>query len=394
MKIRKWFVALLCGVVCLSGCGGAGASDSYKGAAANYTNASSASKSATYEMAAEANYDEAGLWMEGEYNTQVAESGSTAGNTLSQSSASKRKLIKNVNMTIETQEFETLMKQIDARVKELGGYIEQAESYNGSNYSYRSKRYANMTIRVPQQKLDDFVGTVSDLANVVNRSDSANDVTLQYVDVQSHKESLQVEQKRLLELLERAEELDDIITLENRLTNIRYQIESMESTLRTFDDQVDYSTVWLKIDEVQVFTPVEEEEEVELSVWERMGTGFMESLSKVKNFFVELGVWIVIHLPYLVIFGIFVFVILLIVMKTDQKAKMQRAQALAPMQDGKSEWNPTLKGSAGAAGEGSANGSAPKAQTAADGKAETVTANGSDGTEGTSDGKGTKQGKK
>ena len=285
----------------LAGCGGA-AEHSYKN---DSVNGGASTKSASYS----ANYDEAvydveyssqELWSEGE----GSRNGGSSSENISNTSASKRKLIKNVNMKVETQEYDKLMANLEARVKELGGYIQNLESYNGSNYEYsysKSKRYANAVIRIPQQKLDEFVGSVSDMANVVNRSESVEDVTLKYVDMQSHKESLQVEQQRLLALLEKAEILEDIITLENRLTNVRYQIESMESQLRTFDDMVDYSTVSLRVDEVVVYTKVEEEEE---TPWQRMTNGFMESLISVKDGFVEFGIWFVVNIPYLVIWAI------------------------------------------------------------------------------------------
>ena len=144
------------------------------------------------------------------------------------------------------------------------------------------------------------------------------DVTLQYVDVKSHKESLQVEQARLLELLERAENLEDIITLENRLTSVRYQIESMESTLRTYDDLVDYSTVNLQITEVEVYTPVEEKKETN---WERMTNGFVESLIDVRDGFINFGIWFVVHIPYLLIWAVVITVILLIIKKLRKKGK-------------------------------------------------------------------------
>ena len=314
-------LSLFAGFTGLAGCGNASESarsyvtsnGSAQGASASkYDSYSSDAANLSYE-----DYAAEELWMEGEsYDTALnnESSGSTVnGQKLDQTSASKRKLIKTVNMNVETQEYDTLMGNLQERVKELGGYVQNMDSHNGSAYNYsRSQRYANLTLRIPQQRLDEFIGSISDLANVVSRSESVNDVTLQYVDMQSHKESLQVEQKRLLELLERAENLEDIITLENRLTNVRYQIESMESSLRTFDDQVDYSTVYLRIDEVKVYTVVEEEEE---TVWERMTHGFMDSLEDVKDGFVNFGVWFVVNIPYLIIWAIVITVICLVLRK-------------------------------------------------------------------------------
>ncbi|MFW5632201.1 MAG: DUF4349 domain-containing protein, partial [Acetivibrio ethanolgignens] len=126
------------------------------------------------------------------------------------------------------------------------------------------------------------------------------------------------EQERLLELLERAETIEDIITLESRLSDVRYQIESMESQLRTMDNQVTYSTVYLFISEVTRLTPVNEQ-----SVWEKITTGFADSLVNVGNGIVDLAIGFVINLPYLVVWAavvaVLVILIRLIIRKKRQK---------------------------------------------------------------------------
>lgn len=224
-----------------------------------------------------------------------------------------RKLIRTVNMEVETQGYDELMKSIENRVAELDGYIQNLDSYNGSTYGSKSSQYADLVVRIPANRLDEFVGGVAEQSNVIKKSISVEDVTLSYVDMESRKKSLQVEQERLLTLLERAEILEDIITLENRLTNVRYQIESMESQLRTYDDLVDYSTVYLKVREVIVYTPVKER-----TAWEKMTEGFMESLEDVKDGFVDFGIWFVVSIPHLIIWAI-VITIAVFVLKALKK---------------------------------------------------------------------------
>lgn len=125
---------------------------------------------------------------------------------ISQTAASNQKLIRTVSMDVETKEFDSLMSAIQDKTGELGGYIENMDSYNGSRYSgNHNVRNATLQVRIPQNKLELFLSTVSDEANVVRRSENVTNVTLNYLDTQSHKESLQIEQERLLVLLERAE---------------------------------------------------------------------------------------------------------------------------------------------------------------------------------------------
>jgi len=236
--------------------------------------------------------------------------------------ATERKLIKNVDMNVETREYDKLLASVENKVTELGGYIESLDAYNGSSYyNYRSTRNANMTIRIPKDRLDEFLNTVSDLGNVTSRSENVQDVTLTYVDLESHRDALQTEQERLLQLLEQAESIEDIITIEQRLSDVRYQLESMESQLRSYDNQVDYSTVYLYIDEVEVYTPVEEE-----TAWERISAGFMDSLKSIGEGMKEAAIWFVIHIPYLVIWAIVIAIIVLILKKIRKRTKRIRAQ--------------------------------------------------------------------
>lgn len=222
---------------------------------------------------------------------------------------SGRKLIRTVNLSVETKEFDLAVATVQSQVDAMGGYIENMETYNGSSYSgYRSNRNASMTVRIPEDQLSGFLEKVSEICNVVNRSENVEDVTLAYVDVESHRNALRVEQERLLELLEQAETIEDIITIEDRLSSVRYQLESMESQLRTYDNRIDYSTVYLYIDEVQELTPVEEE-----TVWEQISGGFVDSLKSIGNGLLDIGIWLVVHIPYIVIWAGIIALIIVIV---------------------------------------------------------------------------------
>ena len=240
-----------------------------------------------------------------------------------------RKLIKNVNMEVETEEFDTLLDKVEQKVNGLGGYVESSYTYNGSSYYGSSNRNANMTIRIPAEKLDDFLSEVAESSNVISRNDSVMDVTLQYVDMESHKKVLLAEQDRLLELMEQVETIEDIITLESRLSDVRYQIESMESQLRTYDNQISYSTIYLNIVEVTKLTPVKEQ-----STWEKISTGFVESLYGVGTGILNFIIRFIISLPYLVVWAVIILMIVLIfkaIRKSMKKRKEKKRQLQASL---------------------------------------------------------------
>lgn len=313
-KNKLGVIALTLGLcVALTGCGGSN---------------SAAMDSMPYKDAVSESYD--GGWG-GDYNYEVMEDaaeyevGTTGGTqdsaTVEVEHSMEEKLIRTVDMNVETKEYDKLMDSITAKVKELGGYIENMDTYNGSIYSdYRSGRNANMTLRIPKNHLDTFLEAVSAISNVTRKNEGVENVTLRYVDLESHKKALETEYNRLMELLEKAESIDDIITIESRMSTVRYQMESMESQLRTLDNQVDYSTVYLNVDEVVVYTPVEES-----TTWERIGDGFMESLRDIGQGVKEIAIYLIIKLPYLVLAGAFMTLFIWWAIHTNNKRNKKAA---------------------------------------------------------------------
>jgi len=315
MNRKKWTVALLtlCMMFVLVGCGASAKDQAFT--ESMVTN--SASKGESYDVF----YDNK-VVVEESYEEFAPESPMESGSEAVKedlAALQERKLIKTVDLNVETKEFDQMLTTLEQNITDLGGYIESMEVYNGSSYSgYRSSRDANMTIRIPKQRLDTFLETVEGISNVVRRSESVEDVTLTYVDLESHKKVLQAEQDRLLELLKKAEAIEDIITIESRLSNVRYQIESMESQLRTFDNKVDYSTVYLNVDEVQELTPVQEE-----TVWQRIAGGLTDNLRDIKDGTVEFFIWFVINIPNFIVW-IIIIVIAVIVIRLLRKAMHAR----------------------------------------------------------------------
>lgn len=209
-----------------------------------------------------------------------------------------RKLIRTISMDAETEDLEVLLTALEEKIGQLGGYVEKREVYNGSAYATRRYRHADLTIRIPADKVDSFVEHVSGVSNVVSSNENIEDVTLTYVDTESRVKALETERDRLLELMEDARTMSDLLEIESRLTEVRYELENMASRLKTLDNQIDYATIYLNISEVQEYTPVAEK-----TTWQRIAEGFVDSLEGIWEGAVELFVWVLANSPYLVIFG-------------------------------------------------------------------------------------------
>lgn len=237
-----------------------------------------------------------------------------------------RKLITNVDLQVETEHFNDMIKNVEDKVTQLSGYV---ESMNTSYYyTYESGietklQRAYYTVRIPATDLKSFVTMVEEETNVLSRSQSVRDVTLNYVDTESRKEALQVEYDSILNLLAQADTIETIIALESRLSDLRYEIDSLESQLRTYDNKVNYSTVTLTISEVMRYTPVITKEQ---TTTDKIVTGFKESIQDIKEWFVDMAVSFIISIPYLALW-LFVLaiptVIIVVLIKKNMKKNVK-----------------------------------------------------------------------
>ncbi len=293
--------------VTLTACGGGGAKSTYAVSATTETTAAYEAP-AMEPMAVEASYDMA------EYKEAAAVPQENSRNGLSMTSPmasqplpASRKLIRTIHLSVETTQFDQLIANISQMVSDAGGYIESSDISGTSISDSLGRRYGYLTVRVPADRLDHFVTLVGEQGNITNKSENTQDVTLQYSDVESRKKSLTIEQERLWQLLEKADTMESIIALEERLSEIRYELESFESQLRTYDNQIDYSTVSINIDEVRVLTPTTPD-----SIATRIQKGFTRNLKGVCTGLVNFFVWFLSSLPSMVLLAVILLAIGLI----------------------------------------------------------------------------------
>ena len=231
----------------------------------------------------------------------------------------EQKLIKTVRMDVETENLEALLPQISMKISELGGYVENQDLYNGSSYSSYRSRSANLTIRVPAENLNGFVEDVKGVSNVVSYNESTENVTLQYVSTESRMKALEVEQQRLLELLAKAENMSDLLEIEARLTDVRYELESVTSQLRVLANQVDYATIYLYISQVKVYTETEEQ-----TVWQRIASGFKENLRDMGEDLTDFFVWVITYSPQLILWAAIIIGATVVLKRKFAKKKISR----------------------------------------------------------------------
>lgn len=226
-----------------------------------------------------------------------------------------RKLIKNVRLEMQTREYDQVIEGLTKKVQEIGGYVENSSLWGSSIYQ-NSTRNSEYTVRVPSDRLNEFVDVVSGLGNVVYKNEYVEDVTLQYVDVESHKKALEMQQDRLLELLEQAENMEDLLTIESKLSEVRYELENFESQKRILDNQIDYSTVSISIMEVERLT-----ETRQLSFFEEIAEQFGDSLYRVGRGTRGFLIGFIGSLPILAVWAAVIIVVVIVIRRIFYRGK-------------------------------------------------------------------------
>ena len=234
-----------------------------------------------------------------------------------------RKWIVTVNLTAETDDLDALRSALDEKIAALNGYVEDQSVNNGSAYqSSRRYRSANLTIRIPTDSIDGFLQDMGGIANIVRQNKSIEDVTLNYVATESRLKALETEETRLLELLAQADNMSDLLEIEARLSEVRSELENYASQKRLYDNQIDYATVYLAIEEVQEYTPVEEP-----TLWERIRDGFQDNLKGVGEGLLDVLVWFIVSIPTLVVLAVFVLIAVLILKRVRRRRAAKKAAA-------------------------------------------------------------------
>ena len=249
--------------------------------------------------------------------------GTTLSGEISESEAPEErpdKIIYSADATVETTDFDETLKKIDELVEAYGGWVESS-SVNGGNYndiargrvSMRSAFYA---LRIPSDSFSAVMEGLSVLGNVPYSSIYTDNISAQYYDAQARLASLRTQEESLNRLMEKAESVEDIIKIEDKLTQVRYDIESIQSKLKNWDRKLSYSTINLNVSEVEIYTPPTV---VHPGFFERLGMALADGFRAVGRFFTNALLVLTEALPALLVLAAVIVLIVVIVKKKRAK---------------------------------------------------------------------------
>jgi len=214
------------------------------------------------------------------------------------------KIITTISLGFETVEFDKSLEQLYKLIEENQGYLSSSNIYFGNYYGSQMYRTGQFSIRIPRDKVNQFKAFVPQIGNIISESSSKEDVTRYYTDTESRLAVLEIKEERLLSLLDRAEKIEDIIALENQLSQVIYEKENLKATLINLDDRIDYSTFNISINEVAKVTNTET---IETTFFTKIKNAFNNSLYQFKRSLENFVIFLVYNLPGLIVLLVVAF---------------------------------------------------------------------------------------
>ena len=254
---------------------------------------------------------------------EAEEPGASAYNDSKAQSDRPAKKVYTGYMEMQTLDFDKASGDIDALVKELGGYFQQSSVSNRGNSGYR---YGSYTIRIPSAQFDTFLQKAGTLCHLVYSSTGTDDVSETYYDTEARLETARIKLERLQALLAKATSMDDIITIESAISETEWDIENLSGTLRRYDALVDYATIDVELSEVYKLSG---QDEAVTTFGGRLGQSFVNGLKSVGNALEDFAVWLAYSWFWLLVIAAVIVVIVRIARRKGggKKFSLKRKKA-------------------------------------------------------------------
>ena len=224
-----------------------------------------------------------------------------------------QKLIRTAQMNLETTDFEKAVQGLTDLTEQMGGYFESSSVGKRSN-----GRWADYTVRVPAAKYQAFLDQAGELCHETWRDTQQEDISERYYDTQGRLKTQQIKLERLQALLAKAENMEDIITIESAISETEQMIDDLSGTLRHYDGKVDYATVSISLNEVYKLSNVEE---VPDSFMSRLGKAFSGGLADFADGLENFAVALAYGWMWLLILVVVAVAVVRVLRKRRRKAK-------------------------------------------------------------------------
>lgn len=237
------------------------------------------------------------------------------------------KIIYTANVSMESTEFDSAVQALESMVSELNGYVENSNvsgttRYNEDGTTKVVNRYAYYTVAIPSSSFTEALNRAGSIGNVVSKSRNAENISSRYSDTEARVESLEVQEERVLAMMKETTDIESLIALEARLSDITYEKESYQRMLKNYDRQVAYSTIDFTIREVEVYTPTVP---VTRTFGEKLADAFSDGWTSFTNAVGGFFLWLVEALPHLILWAVIIVGVIHLI-KSGKPRRMARRE--------------------------------------------------------------------
>ncbi len=237
---KRFTVGLLAVLLVTAGCSGSGGSDnSYNGSSDSYSIDKNYSDSISSNGIASDSYDS-------EATEDAASQEEQAARSQTDQAIDREMLVYSCDVKIDTLDYKKSVNAFKAGLKEMGGFVEHEYYSDGAGFygyyveeSEKTKNYT-ATVRIPSQKYESFITSLGDLGDVRSQNADVENVSQEYKDVGIQLKILEAKEAAYLKMLKKAENTNEILTIQNTLTEIQVQIEQLKSRIQTIETDVAY----------------------------------------------------------------------------------------------------------------------------------------------------------
>ena len=283
-----------------------------------------------YDYTAAAEDSDEEVYAEDEYGGEDSDAGA-GGVEQADLESSNRKIVYTGNISLQTLEYDKSSQSVHEKIEKYGGFIESEDSRNEDPYWYyrersgssaeRTRRSLNITARIPAEQFDAFMKDLENDGQVINTSINAQNISVSYATHDASKKALEIERDRLLEMMDKAETIEEMIAVEERLTEVERELGNETTTLTGMDRDVNFSTVYISLEEVFEYS----ETVVETTYGEKLQRAFGRAIDGFVKFWQDVLLFIVGSFPFLIMLAILIFVIVKVSRRSIRRGEEKRA---------------------------------------------------------------------
>jgi len=246
-----------------------------------------------------------------------------------ESARSGRMVIRSGNISVNVENVDKAAAEIRQMTESSGGYVENSQIDNvtvpqfpvydaGSEARETTQKYANMTVRVPENRFEDIFNNIKGMGKLVSENISGSDITAEYRDTTARVDNLKIQEQSLQQLMAKAKTVDEILKIESELNRVRTDIDIYTGNLKRWDNLVQLSTIYVYMRELKP----EELKSVDVpGTWEKAYQGFIKAVNNVVEGFQKTLIVLVAAIPYLFVAGVIAAIGFLAARKIKLKKK-------------------------------------------------------------------------